>query len=204
MKKTLFRRRRSFKKGTSGSVNVVWRKFNLTGWTPGTASVTDFWRYFNIQASSIPNFSEYAAVYDQYKILRMSYTLLPKYDNFGGDLTTNRPKNFISVIVDPKSTVTPSGAYIASTVNSFLEQGRSKTYNGNRKLVVTIKHPCTAVDVNGAANRAYGKMPWLNTSITDVPVRGCHVLMHDANLTGNFNQQYDVWCNVKIMYKGLK
>lgn len=190
----------------------VQRTFWLQAWAPSTASVPGYWQYWTTSPSQLPNASEYTALFDKYKVTSIKFTFRPRYDNFAGSDTTDttlpgttaQGGTNMHVIIDPTSNVVPSGAYSSSTLNAFLENGRVRSYTGNKPISVFIKYPCVAEDSNGTSNARYQKAQWYSTNLMGVQHRGFHAFLQDTNLTGVFNQTFDVFVTYNILFKGMK
>lgn len=159
----------------------------------------------------MPNFGELASLFDQYRVYALKYTFRPRYDGFQGQDTTdttlpgvtNQGKTYIHVVNDPKSTISPSGVYNSTTLNSFFEQGRVKSYNGNRPFSVYFK-PSVADDADGVNIAKYVRAPWLNVGVTGIIHRGFHSFAQDINLTGVFGQSWDIFVTPYMMFKNMR
>jgi hypothetical protein len=191
---------------------MVHRKFWAFNWSPATTVTNDFWKYFSQNLNNLPDYAQYTAVFDQYRIKYLKFTLIPRYDSFAGNDTTdttlpgvtNQAGVMVHVIIDPSSIITPSGSYNSTNLNTFMENGRVKTYSGNKPITFTVKYPCIADDVNGTASSKHIRAPWINTTNFITPHRGAHVFVQDVNLTGVFGQQFDVFCQMGVQFKGMK
>lgn len=190
----------------------VTRTWRWTNWTPATTNTTDFWRYLDIAAAQMPNWSEYAAVFDMFRVNNIKFTLRPRYDAFDGanttDITlpgvTNQGKTYAHVIIDPRSPVIPTGVYTSGNLNTFLENGKVRSYSGNRPINIFIKYPCTAEDVNTSAAATYKRGGWYSTTTGGIVHRGAHVFLQDVNMTGVFGQAYDIFVTMSITLKGQR
>ena len=84
---------------------------------PATTNTIDFYRYYTFTVNQIPNWSEYQALFDEYKVNWFKYTFRPRYDSFAGNDTTdttlpgvtNQSTTYLHTLVDPKTYITPSG-----------------------------------------------------------------------------------------------
>jgi len=194
---------------TNNPVARFKRTFYTTTLTPNTASVSGFWQYSTISLSDVPNVSEYTALFDQYKINAVKVTWRPRYDNFAGNDTvdvtlpgtTAQGLTRVHIINDPDSTITPSGAYSAATLNSFLENGNVRTYDGTKPFSVYYRPKITNSLTTGTNNI---RAPWINASSPSVSHRGFHYFMQDVNLTGTFNQAFDIFVTMYFMCKNAK
>lgn len=190
----------------------VQRTFWLQAWAPSTATTAGFWQYWTTSPSQIPNITEYTALFDKYKVMSIKFTFRPRYDNFAGNDTTDttlpgttaQGGTNMHVIIDPTSNVTPSGTYDSANLNRFLENGKVRSYTGNKPISVYIKYPCVAEDTNGTANARYERAKWYSTNLPGVQHRGFHAFLQDTNLTGTFNQTFDVFVTYNIVFRGSK
>lgn len=188
------------------------RTFWVSNWVPGTATTNDFWRYYQFQLQLLPGYTEYTGIFDQYKVNSFSIILRPRYDSFAGNDTTdtvlpavtNQGGNHVHVIIDPSSIVSPSGAYSSANLNAFLENGKVRTYSGNRAITIKCKYPMFIDDVNTTPLTDFERSRWFNTNAIGVNLRGIHMFIQDVNLTGVFGQSYDVFYNVDISFKGMR
>jgi len=190
----------------------VTRKFWLLNWSPATTVTNDFWRYLTIRFADIPNSGEYGVMFDQYRINSVTWTFQPRYDGFAGNDTTdttlpgvtNQGTTYAHVVIDPSSSQTPAGVYNATQLNTFLENGKVKTYNGTKPFKFTIKYPMISEDINGSTNSAYRRAKFISVNQNTIAHRGAHVFLQDVNLTGAFGQSFDVFVEVSLTLKGQR
>lgn len=193
----------------SPNVLRVARKFWLTQWTWGTTTTNDFWRYVVFTPANIPNFAEYAAVFDMVRINALKFTYRPRYTDVeaaGAGPTTGTPTAYAHVIVDPESTLIPSGVYGSGTVNTLLENTRAKTYGLHRPFSVYYK-PKVMFQVDGSGSAtAVRTPPWLRTSDTSTVHRGHHMYIQQNafSASANANIQLDVFVTVYMTLKNMR
>lgn len=205
-------RPRAVTRYNGASIVRMKRTFYYTNWVPSTTSTTDFWKYFQLTFQDLPNYAELTAMFDTYKINGIKLTLRPRYDGFAGNDTTDvtlpgttaQGLTTVHVIKDPMSSTTPSGAYTKANLNTFLENGAVKSYTGTRPINIYYKPTITNLVEGSATNRTSAK--WLSTGAVGitVPHYGCHVFLQDNNLTGVFNQGFDVFVTYYFQVKGLR
>jgi len=191
------------------SLNVT-RTSYLTVWNPQTASTVGFWQYLTANLQNITNYNEYVAVFDTYRINSLKFTFRPRYDNFAGNDTTDttlpgttaQGGTNAHVIIDPKSGVVPTGTYTSANLNSFLENGKVRSYTGTKPFTINIKYPTITDDVNGTTGAVYKRAPFLSTKNTNILHRGAHVFLQDTALTGTFNQSFDLFVTMNITFRG--
>lgn len=207
----VYGRRRLFSRKGIRPVTVV-RTFRSTYWQPATATTGDFWKYWTQSVSAIPNWSEYAALFEQYRVNWMKLTFRPRFNNFSGDNTTdttlpgvtNQHGTELHVIIDPKSQTTPSGTYTSANLNTFLENGKVRTYRGLRPIHVKVKYPCVLDDINAGTGFSWKKTPWLSTQFaSNIQHRGVHTFAADSNMSGTFGNAFDVFYTISVTFKGM-
>lgn len=181
-------------------------------WTPNTTTTDGFARRLTYTLSGLPSVGEFTGVFDMYKINAIKVVLRPRYDGFAGNDTTdtvlpgvtNQGRTMVHVLRDMYGQYVPSGSYSTNTLNSFFEQGtKVKTYPGNRDVVIYYR-PTVDVynNVNSADKRS--KSMWYSTTSTGVVHYGPCVFLQDVNLTGTFNQSFDVYVTMYMSFKGIK
>lgn len=176
---------------------------------PTTVTTAGFWQYFTIQFSNMPNVSEYTSLFDQYRINAIKWTFRPRYDSFAGNDTTdtvlpgvtNQMGTNIHIIKDPMSTVTPTGTYSAGTLNSYLENGNVRSYNGNKAVTVYWK-PMIDDALSTGTRRV--KAPFISCNNSIVPHAGFHVFFQDFNFSGTFGQQWDMFVTLYFQCRGQR
>lgn len=193
------------------TVNRTWWSAN---WTPSTATTNDFWRYITVNLAACPNVTEYTNLFEQYKINSITFTLRPRYDSFSGENTTdttlpgvtNQGATRVHTVIDPRSALTPTGTYTSATLNTFLENGRVKTFSGNRPITIPIRSPAYVNDVNNTAGaeNPLCRGRWFSTGATSITFRGCHIFLQDVNLTGTFGQSFDIFTTMNMSFKGAR
>lgn len=190
----------------------VTRQWWALNWSPSSGSIGGFWQYLSTSVGSIPNIGEYTALFDSYKVNSFTIILRPRYNSFAGNDTTdttlpgvtNQGGNDVHVIIDPKSTVVPSGLYTSTNLNTFLENGKVRSYRGMNPITIMVKYPCMSDDVNNTANSDFKRFSYVSTTNTGVSIRGAHVFISDVNLTGIFGQSYDVFYRLNVTFRGMK
>lgn len=209
-KRSTYRRRRFI--SNANMVIPVKRVWRGTNWSPNTVSTPGFWLFLTSRLADIPNYTEYTALYDMYRIKGLKFTFVPRFSGFDGANTTdttapgvtNQGGTLLSWCVDKYSRVSPTGTYTSTTLNDFLQNGNCKTYSGNRQFSIYIRNP--AVDTTYAADDGAGmkSSPWLSTTRAGIQHNGLHVFAHDVNMTGTFGNQYDIFVTAYIQFKGMK
>lgn len=188
------------------AIKRKWWSFN---WVPNSAATSNFWKSLDFTLANVPNFAELTALFDFYKMNAFKIELIPRYDSFAGndntDTTipgvTNQAGTNAHVCYDTRTPATITGTYTSATLNTFLEQGRVKSFVGNRRIVIYYK-PGVARTISGV--NVFKGPTWLSTSNTAVNHVGPQVFLNDINFNGTFGNSYDIYVTAYIMLKGQK
>jgi len=168
--------------------------------TFSSASIAGFWRYWSTTAANMSNFAQHAAVFDEFKIVRVGFEFRPQWDNYSPD-NTLWSSGIIHTIVDPSSSTTPAGAFGVGTLNAFLEQGNVKSQRFGTNVIRSFA-PKVASQVAGGG--LFGRLqaaPWLKTDDVSVVHNGMHVYLQQFDTT-LLPMKYDVFVTHHIMFRG--
>lgn len=178
----------------------------IIAWSVGTASTGDFWRYYAPTTALFNNFAELAAVFDQYKVNGIKLTFYPRWDSVDANpaALTNTTVKFVTV-VDPYSTLTPTGVYNFATLNTLMEQSGVRVRNGLRPVSVYWK-PKIAIPTNVGGGVTYvdSSRMWLNTTSTAVPFLGFHSFIATNNMSTPSGLVYDIYVTFYATFRNLK
>lgn len=187
---------------------AIKRTIYAGNWTFGTAATTDFWRYVTFQASSINNFTEMAGLFDEYKINAVKITYRPAYDNvanLGAAGTLAQPQAYAHVLIDPASTLIPSGVYSSGNMNTFLENQGVRTYTLNRPFSVYVRPKVQDQLFGGSTSTRTVKPPYIKTTETAVDHRGFHMFLQQNNFANtNTNIRLDIFATYYITLRNIK
>jgi len=179
------------------------------GFSAGTTS--GFWKYYEAQAIQMSEFSEFATIFDEYKITNLKYTFRPRYDTYqaesgsGTGATSVLPLCYAHVIKDPASTRIPTGSYSAATINTFLENGAVKSFTLNKPMSVSFRPKILTQDFGGGTASTATASRWIRTTEDGVPHRGFHMFLQNNNLqTTNNALLLDVFVTYTIMFRGAR
>lgn len=194
---------------STGTISIK-RKWWVQNWVPSTVTTNDFFRNFKFNLGNIPNYLEFTNLFEYYMITGWLIELVPRYDIFAGNDTTdttlpgitNMSATRVLVNIDRNDESVPSGTYTSATLNTLLESGSTKTYMGNRTIKIFIRNPA-ANDTIGGTTGARVRRRWINTS-TAPDHWGAKVFMYDVNFTGNFGNQYDIFYTAYLKFKGVQ
>lgn len=177
-------------------------------WTFGTATTNDFWRYVTIDMSSFNNFSEMAAIFDEYRVNAIKVTYRPAYDSVAQATAASavtQPQAFAHYVVDPASTVIPSGTYNITSLNTLLENGNVKTRTLNRPFSIYYKPKVLDQVFNTGTAGVMRKSPWIRTSETSASFRGYHMYIQQNGFNlGNLNIKLDTYITFYVQFRNVK
>lgn len=177
-------------------------------WAFGIAATDQFWRYFTFQLSNVTNSGEFGNLFDLYRIRAVKVTFRPSYDMVVAPTNTtinSQPEAYAHVVIDPGSTVFPTGTFGTSTLNSLMENN-PKTYTLNKPFSVYLK-PALLTYADGAGNSAalMKRSTWIRTSDGIAQYRGFHVyLQPNAMTTTNVQIRLDMYYTFYMEFKGLR
>jgi len=180
----------------------------LEHWQFSTAAVSGFWRYLSTAASDLAEWTEFANVFDEYRITNVKFSFRPKYDTFpvstGYDAATSAyVAPFIHTIVDQASTKIPTGSYNFATENVMLENGTVRTYDGTKAFSVSYKPKVFNGLLAGGTAATAEWAPWIRTSEPAVRHNGLHVFIKLPNFA-SLAVGYDIYSTVTVEFRGAR
>lgn len=171
-------------------------------WTWGTAATSDFWRYHISVPSQWNGFADLANVFDEYKVNAIKYTFRGRYDTT--DASGAVPIADMTYIVDPASTVIPSGAYGGSSYATLL-QNNPKTRRLTSPISIYFKPKMGMQVMGGATNVAEISPKFLKTNDTSVDYRGLHTYVLQNGFTSvASNIIIDTYVTVYATFRNMK
>lgn len=188
----------------------VRRTFYNGSWAFSSLSTNGFWRYETFTLANLPNVSEYAALFDEYKINAIKVQYRPNYDSVEAsatDAATAQTNNKLNVhtLIDQSSTTFPSGAYTGSTLNAFLENGAVRTRDGNKPFSVFYKPKMFQAVNNSGTAATVMPVTWCRTSDTAATHYGHHVFLQFNNMTTTgITAKMDVFVTYYLQFRGMK
>lgn len=197
--------------------------------TPGASlntAVGNFWQFQTVSLNNglfqynatptrltgLTNVSEYAALYDQYRLRAVKFEFLPKMGAIvqtqvvgATPATTSafQPPR-VCIIKDPMSTITPSGTYSSGTLNTLLENG-GKIYRADRKFSVYLRPKI--VEQYGTGATRYVSPMWTSTDAAGLAMehRGFHMFLFRNNFdTSSADFAFDVFTTYYLQFKNPK
>lgn len=209
-KRRIMRRKPAVPRGIRQRPGVlaVTRKFYTGPLQFSTASTAGFWNYVTVTAGTLPSFSEFSNVFDEYRILGVKVEYRPSYDTTiipTGAGTNSQPEAYLHVLVDPASTLIPSGTYTSTNLNTFLENQGVRTYKANRYIKFFFRPKVADSLEGGSTSTRQFKMPWTKTTNTGVVLRGYHTFIQVNNFnTTNTNISLDTFLTYYMMFRNTR
>lgn len=187
---------------------TIKRKTYLTSWTWGTTTTNDFWRYQTLLANNIPNFAEFSSVFDTYRINGLKFTYMPRYSSTNAEAagTTGSPQAYAHYIIDPDSTLIPSGVYGSSTLNSLMENTNCKTRQLNRPFSIYYK-PRVLQQLLGGSTASFTRpAPFIRATDVNVDFRGHHMYIQQNNFSSSANANIilDIFVTFYVTFKNVR
>lgn len=143
--------------------------------------------YFNFQMSDLPSYSEFTALYDQYKLKMVKIYFVPfTMDNSStaGAVTDATQWQCLYTAIDSNGVSTPT------SINQ-LRQYQTCRFTRMGKVHKRVIYPKPATELyNGVAPSAYATAPsaWINTSYSGVPHYGLKWAFDNA--TSDINSKF--------------
>ena len=190
---------RSLRLASSAGFYVKQKTF-LETWQFSSASTAGFWRYYSTNASQMNSYAEHAVVFDEFKIIKVSFEFRPQWDSYGPD-NTLWSSGSVHTIIDPGTTIAVSGAFGSSTLNFFLEQGNCKSQRFGTTVLKTFKPKIASQVFGGGLAGRLVSAPWLKTTDISVDHRGVHIYLQQ-NDPLVLPVKYDVFVTHHIMFRG--
>lgn len=180
-----------------------------TSWGFDTVTTNGFWRYLQYDMNSFNNFSEMANVFDEYRVNAIKITFRPCYDSVqlsntaGADI--NQRQSYAHYLIDPASTVAPTGTFLTATLNTFLENGGVVTKTLNRPFSIYFKPSLTdAVFNTGTGSAMVSSKRWIRTSDPSAAYRGVHVFLQPNGFVSNPNIKLDIFVTFYAQFRNIK
>lgn len=194
---------------TPVSVNKILmkRRFYSSTWTFGTAATADFWKYFTFTVGSMPNVTEISNLFDLYKLNGVKVTFVPRYDEYSAGTSTaaGTPLHYAWVLIDPASTVSPSGAWGPTTLNGLIEDGKAKMIPLNKPFSIFIRPRSLIQYFGGGTASTLVKSAYNRTSDLAVDHRGFHMYITQNGWVQTApNVTLDIYYTYYVSAKNLK
>jgi hypothetical protein len=187
------------------------RTFFYSSWVPISTTTDGFWRSFGIAYNQIPNNAELSAVFAEFRINAVKFTLLPSFSSFDGAMDNSTSPVLLTqahvyVCYDKYNTIAPAGTYGLGTLNTFLDQEGVRLVRDTNKPIITYTKRPTYFKVDGN-----GMLPVLRPSTwqrTDGAVGLNHqctqVYINTSDSVLNVGQMYQVFATVYLSLKNQR
>lgn len=168
------------------------------GWTWNTTTVAGFYRRITPALNLLPNFNEYQALFDEYRMNAIKITFHPRFQGTQSDTFAGAPSQnqfYMTTSIDKRSDpqFVPSGLYSSTTYNQMLEyQDKVKTFQCSKPFSVFIKKPTIQATVS-TGNTKMKNPGWLSIlDAGDMNWNSLWCFFHDYNFLGNNNASFGV------------
>lgn len=202
-------RRRGVKRTNLGNAGVHYfrRRYVVANITSSTSAVgvqTNAAGVLSFSMSSLPSASEFTALFDQYKIMKVKLDFIP----FGD--TVNLP---VSTMSGSSSLVSPGGPLITAVdyddanapaqASDLLQYQYSKVTPVPRRHKMTLRPKFATEVYRSGVSTGYGaRSGWLDCANSDIPHYGVKYWMNaPSNSSTSFS--YQVWAEMTIACKGV-
>jgi len=182
-------------------------KHYMESWTYNAASTAGFWKYYTFTPTNLGSqFSDYSAIFDEYKISGVSLELRPNYD--GVDIVNNASSiglGSLHYAIDPSSAVVPAGVLTSTTLNLFLEQSQNVRTKRTDQVAKIYYKPKVGSQVQGGGITGKSTFcPWLKCAFSDATVfNGVHLFIQPgAGFSLNPYVKYDIFVTCYMQFRG--
>lgn len=125
---------------------------------------------------NMPNIAEFTSLFDQYKILRYSLDIVPRYTSW--DLNTANPAlPTIYWVYDQDDSTVPTAA------SQIMEHPKVRYRRLDKPVRITVLRPCIADEIyNTAVTTGYAprKAPWIDLASPSIPHYGIKYFIQGA------------------------
>lgn len=179
-------------------------------WGFNTATTNGFWRYVQFDMNAFNNFGEFTVLFDEYKVNAIKVTYRPRFDSVtASEIPANLPgvqeSLTIHTLVDPASTVIPSGTYTSGTLNQFLENSGVRSRSGLKPFSIYFKPKAQVALLGGGTGTKLVSPGWIKTTEPNVGFRGFHMFVQTMNMAvTTSNQILDQYVTFYVSFRNLK
>lgn len=145
------------------------------------------------------NYSEFSALFDQYKVHSYTFEIIPRFDNANILLSTaNTVADFLPTIYWFFDT---DDATVPSDSTEVMQRPHLRRALLKKPISITVKYPCVAASMyNTAITTGYSskRSPWIDINSPAVPHYGLKLFIQ-----GRANTEYvvDVRCKWRVSFK---
>lgn len=163
-----------------------------------TASPADGWVDYvgiNVAIDTLPNYTEFKSLFDQYRILGVKLTYIPNSNVATGlpQGTGAAPRGIptISWVIDLDDSTPPT------SVNNLLEHQRCHTRYFNKPISIFFK-PRAHNTIAGSSSALLPRSQWIDFTYDTVPYYGAKIAIHVPDEDPNVNSP---WFTYKVLMK---
>lgn len=199
---------RRVRSNNTAAINV--KRITYTGqWNMNNVATDDFWKYYEpTLGNGFNNTTEYQTVFDLYRVNAIKVSFMPRFDSLAGPVTGGTPmtvrKPYFAYCIDPESSLTPSGTYAQSTLNTLMENG-AKIVDASKPVHVYWR-PKVACATTTATTTVWWKRPtFYRLTETNLAHRGFHIMAFQNGFGTTFTDvSWDVIVTMYVTFKNIK
>lgn len=180
-------------------------------WTWSTVATSDFWRNYTISLADAPNYANYTAMFEKYRINWIKFTFYPQFDSVNMPVSTTATplagKQYLVTAANVDNTVVPSGTYAAASLNLMMASQQTKVHQFNKPIKILIRGPKVLEDVTAAISSKSVTSPWLFTTASGslVTHNACQAFWYQSGFDATPGATYaDVHVSMSVTFKDLK
>ncbi len=158
----------------------------------------------NFTAGQLPNWGSFVSLYDQYRITRIAYHILPKsnVNLLVSDTDVDRLISEVFTVIDLDSVTTPA------SINELLEYQSCARTPSTREHTRIWKPSVLNQVYESVATSGYSRQfdQWLDCDDDTIPhygIRGC-ITAHTTNVTDDSILHFDVYIEVEIEFQNVR
>lgn len=189
-------------------------KFERTFWGSyypfGTLATNQFYAKVSPNFGNMPSSTEFAALFDAYKVHKVKVTVIPRFGDVSLDanqtaatIATNN-QFYMSVGIDKTGAIIPSGTYGATSYNQFCENvSHVKTFKLDKPFTYSYK---PYIMNQNTVSDSTVPCPWITTRLLSQELLGSYVYWHDSNFSAQnaSNMAVDFMYTFYFSCKGSK
>lgn len=189
----MVRRRGQVIKKLSQGVHYFKRTLYASGAIAGS-SITDVFGATGFQLSSLPNYTEFTALFDMYKITGVKVTYMPRANS--AEAGTNQGLVKFFSVIDYDDTTAPTA------INDLLQYESLKVSNSSRDHTRFLKPKIARAIYQSGVSTAYGASTgWIDCDNASVPHYG---LKYALQQLPSGNQSFDVKITYYLAFKNVR
>lgn len=204
------RRHRAIAKRTNlsiGGLHYFRRRYvvaNIVATTSGAGVQSNAAGAMSFALSSLPNATEFTALFDQYKIMKVKLDFIPFGDNVNLPISTMSGANGL---VSPGGPLVTAIDYddnnVPGTAADLIQYQASRVTPIPKRLKMTLRPKFATEVYRSAIATGYGaRTGWLDCANSDIPHYGVKYYMNAPSAL-NSSFSYQVWAEVYIAVKNV-